>query len=280
MLTEAVKLLKINLRTGKAESTTEAVATEAPVGIYLNGNHLTTILASPEKLNKLALGFLIGGGVLKSVEEVADMKVENLSVKITTKGDVETRIRAYHTTRLITTSCGSVEAFIRLLDRLDIVHVDSKDAVSPELILQAVAELNKRSSVFRLTGGTHAATILTFDGEPVAFAEDVGRHNAVDKVIGEAITSSANLPRCIVASTGRQSSDMVLKVARVRIPILASIAAPLHSGVHAAEKTGVTLVCFVRGSRMNVYTHPERVAYTPTQEVPRNAALNPDTPQV
>jgi FdhD protein len=262
-----VELVKINLRTGQIEKIKEAVAEESPVGIYLNGKHLTTIMASPERVDKLALGFLIGGGIVKSKDEIIELSVKDLKVNVETKEDIEARVEAFHTTRLITTACGSIEAFHRLLDRIDKPHVDSKDTVSTEVILKAIAELNEKSSVYRLTGGTHAATILSFDGKPVAFAEDVGRHNAVDKVIGEAITSSADLHRCLLASTGRQSSDMVLKAARVGIPLIAAIAGPLHSAIYIAEKAGVTLVCFVRGRRMNVYTHPERITYPPDTQM-------------
>jgi len=267
MSTAQVELIKINLRTGQTEKMREAVAEEAPIGIYLNGEHLTTMMASPERIDKLVLGFLIGGGIVKSIDEIADLSVKDLKVNVKTKGGVDTRIKAFQTTKLISTACGSIEAFHRLLDRIDKPFVDSKDTLSLEVILKAIAELNEKSSVFRLTGGTHAAAVLSFDGDLLAFAEDVGRHNAVDKVIGEMVTLPMNLHRCLLASTGRQSSDMILKVARVGIPIVASIAGPLHTAVYIAEKTGLTLVCFVRGRRMNVYTHPERI--TPLHDAHR-----------
>jgi len=93
----------------------------------------------------------------------------------------------------------------------------------------------------------------------VAFAEDIGRHNAVDKVIGIAALQKVDFSRCVLLSSGRQPANMVLKAARVGVPIVASIAGPVYSGIEAALKTGVTLVCFVRGERLNVYSFPERV---------------------
>jgi len=114
------------------------------------------------------------------------------------------------------------------------------------------------SKIFRATGGTHSAAIFE-DGKLVAFAEDVGRRNAVNKVIGIAALRKINFSRSVLVSSGRQAADMVLKAARVGIPIITSIAAPLYSGVEVAKKTGITLICFARGQRMNVYSNPERI---------------------
>jgi len=112
--------------------------------------------------------------------------------------------------------------------------------------------------LFKLTGGTHASALFE-EGRLVALAEDIGRHSAIDKVIGIALQSNVDFSRCVLVSSGRQPADMVLKVARMDIPILASKASPIRSGIIAAKKTGVTLVCFVREQRMNVYTYPRRI---------------------
>ena len=97
------------------------------------------------------------------------------------------------------------------------------------------------------------------EGEVLAYAEDVGRHNAVDKVIGALALDGGDFSRCVLVSSGRQSSYMVLKAARVGIPVVVSQAGPLESGIRVAEELGVTLICFARGRRMNIYTHPKRV---------------------
>jgi FdhD protein len=108
--------------------------------------------------------------------------------------------------------------------------------------------------VFRETGGTHSA-LLNREGEGVvAFSEDVGRHNALDKVIGAAIMRKVDLGECILASSGRLSGEMVLKAAKAGIPVICSVSAPLLSGIRIAEAAGVTLIGFVRGRRMNQYT--------------------------
>jgi formate dehydrogenase accessory protein FdhD len=137
-------------------------------------------------------------------------------------------------------------------------HVKSDYRVKAGVIIRMLQELDGRSKLFKLTGGTHASALFE-DGRLVAFAEDVGRHNAIDKVMGIAVQSKVDFSRSVLVSSGRQPADMVLKAARMGIPILASKASPIRSGIIAAKKTGVTLICFVREHRMNVYTHESRV---------------------
>jgi FdhD protein len=168
-------------------------------------------------------------------------------------------LEASKVNRLITTECSPTSGQLNLLDRLRKPKVSSQLSVKPEALLKMVEELNRRASVFKATGGTHSAMLCTGGGDVLAYAEDVGRHNAIDKVIGLLTLEGGTFSDCVLVSSGRQPSDMVLKAARVGIAVVVSQAAPLDSGVRAAEETGVTLVCFARGRRFNVYAHPERV---------------------
>jgi len=119
--------------------------------------------------------------------------------------------------------------------------------------------LNALAETFRKTGGVHVAALYSGGGELMSYAEDVGRHNAVDKVIGVCALRKSDFSQCFLASSGRLTGDIVLKAARMRIPLVASLAAPVDSGVEVAKRTGLTLIGFVRGSRMNVFTFPERI---------------------
>jgi FdhD protein len=117
------------------------------------------------------------------------------------------------------------------------------------------------AETFRKTGGVHVAALYSAGGELLSLSEDVGRHNAVDKVIGDGVTKNLNFENSFLALSGRLSGDIVLKSARMRIPMVASLAAAINSGVEVAQRTGITLIGFVRGKRMNVYTYPERIIY-------------------
>jgi len=251
--------VRINLEGGGQERKAEAVAMETPISLHLNGEHLTTVLASPGNMKEFAVGFLIDEGIVPSLDEIREVVVKGLDIKVQTLRDVKLRLKAYGVTKIIPTSCGSVDAYLRLLDRMEKPHVTSILKVYPQLILQTIRELNRQSLTFKATGGTHAAAVFTPDGVCVSFAEDVGRHTAVDKALGEALLAKADLSNCILTSTGRLSGDIVLKAARTGVPIVASIAGPLYSGIYTAKRTYVTLVGFVRGQRMNIYTHQERI---------------------
>ncbi len=140
-----------------------------------------------------------------------------------------------------------------------IAVVESELVVKAQVILDAIAQMNEKARGFRETGGLHDSGIFKVDCTMMAFSEDVGRHNTVDKVIGEALLKRLNFGECFMVITGRVPGDMIYKAAKVGLPILASVAAVLNSGVASAEKAHISVVGFVRGKRMNVYTCPYRV---------------------
>jgi len=253
--TVEVEVKKIDLLRNMAKKVKEHVATEVPVNIYVNNKKVATLFSLPTKLKELGVGWILSQAIVKSINEVIDVKLEENNVRITCKGEVEPRIKAAKTLTVIDSS---TEDFLFLIDRIAKPFVSSNYKVDAREILRFAKVLNQKSSLFRLTGGVHSAALFQ-NGSLVAFAEDVGRHNAVDKVIGIAALKKVDFSRCVLLSSGRQPANMVLKAARVGVPIVASIAGPVYSGIEAALKTGVTLVCFVRGERLNVYSFPERV---------------------
>jgi FdhD protein len=256
-----VSITRIDFSSKQAQRRTDFVAQEKPLFIFLNRVHYVTIFCSPNNLKELAVGHVLTEGIVKSVEEIQKISLNEeegtCRLKLAPSVDIEKRLKlARHISRVIFSACGSTTPF-QPPTRLGRIKSDLQ--VRAELIQDCVNQLNVKAEVFRKTGGVHAAAIYKADGSLIAFAEDVGRHNAVDKVIGTASLDATEFGKCFLASTGRLTGDIIVKVARVGLPIVSSLAAAIDSGIAVAKETGVTLIGFVRGKRMNVYCSPERV---------------------
>jgi len=262
-----IEVTQINSSTRKAERKIDMVAEEKPVHIFLNGEHYVTILCSPDQLSELAVGHLLSQGILKSLGEIEDMKLDNRTFHIRLRDDVDIRKRMLVSKslgRLILSSCGSSNYWplAGLIDRLHLRKIQDKATVDSRIISESVKHLNVAARLFRRTGGVHVAALYSFGGDMLALAEDIGRHNAVDKVIGAAALGGLGFGECFLASSGRLSGDIVLKAGHLGIPVVASMSAALSSGVEAAKFAGITLIAFVRGVRMNILTHPDRIKIT------------------
>ena len=239
------------------------VAEEKPLYLFVNNVFWATILCSPTDLKELAVGHLLSEGVLKSTEEVDEVilkeKESTCQVKLKSAVNVEDRVKLSRLhARVIPSACGSGSPH-QYTGKIPIVESNLK--VKAQIIFDSVNQLNFKAEGFRKTGGLHVAAVYKGDGSLVALAEDVGRHNAVDKVIGMTAMKGIGFDDCFVALSGRMSGDVVFKAANVGLPIVASLAAALSSGIDMAEKANVTLAGFVRGKRMNIYTVPERIEF-------------------
>jgi FdhD protein len=254
-----VRVEKINIRSYTRKVVEEPVATEAPLNLFINDKYVITLLATPKMQKELALGWLFTEGVLQSLDEIKKIVINQNYIKVLTRRPInEGRLQTVGVTRIMTTACGlSASKFLKTIGEENKQRVKSNYEIEARNIVKMVQELDK-SKLYQSTWGVHVAALFE-DGKLVAFAEDVGRHNAADKAVGVAIQSRINFSRSVLVSSGRQPADMVLKAAKMGIPIVVSIAGPIRSGIIAAEKTGVTLVCFVRNQEVKVYTHPSRI---------------------
>ena len=225
-----------------------SVAVEDTIELFVNNIRVASILATPEMLEELALGYLICEGIVKSRDEIKDLRIEGKSV--------HTRIESTEHLELWRELRSSGCVGVRW-DENEVISVSSDTIFSPDAIRKSLGFLD--SDIYRKTRGTHAACLVNNDGECVVKAIDVGRHNAFDKVVGRAILNGVRLGEHFLLSTGRQSAGMVQKAARAGIPLVATKTAPLNTGVEAAEKAGVCLVCFVSDEKMSVFTHPGRL---------------------
>ncbi len=247
--------IKVDLKKQVREKIDEKIAVEAPFNIFIDDEHVTTILITPEKLEEFAVGFLIDEGILKGKDEISDLWIGDTDIKVKTLRTEKMRVQAYRIARVITTACGSAEEFLRLLDRCEKPSVKSELKFSVQTVSEAATTLSRLAS----TLGMHGAAIFRENGSLAFLSEDVGRHNAIDKAIGAAILADTDLTKCFLASTGRQSADMVLKAVRAGIPLVVSLAGPIFSGIYVSEKTGLTLIGGARGVYLYIYTHPERI---------------------
>jgi len=256
--TEKIPILKF---TGKnIDRTEDVVVKEAPLTIILSNQELVTSLCSPTKLKYLAVGFLFSEGLLKSKDNIRNIMVDDLHgvVRVETEGDKELA-RDFLSKRLITSGCGKGASFYSAADVQTQVKVESQIEISPTEVLALMHEFQNRSQVYRATGGVHSAALCDTK-EIIVFNEDIGRHNAMDKIFGECILNNIIIDDHIVLTSGRISSEILLKVAKRNVPIIISKSAPTNLGVRLANDLGITLIGFVRGKRMNVYAHSWRIS--------------------
>lgn len=244
------------------EKKVDYIAEEKPLYLFVNSVFWATILCSPTELKELAIGHLLSEGILKSTEEIEEVvltgKENTCRVKLKSAINVDSRVKLSRLhARVIPSACGSGSPYqySGRIPQIESVGLP----VKAQIIFNCVNQLNFKAEGFRRTGGLHVAAIFNREGSLVALAEDVGRHNAVDKVIGMSALKGTNFGICFVALSGRMSGDVVFKAANIGLPIVASLAAALSSGIEMAKKANVTLAGFVRGKRMNIYTIPERI---------------------
>ncbi len=232
-------VVRVNLENGITEFVPDEVVTEATIRLYVNSRLFTVFTCSPDKTRELVVGHLLTQGAIKNPTEILQLCIgkEKVIVKLHQNGvKAKEKEKGKKPNKL------------------------HNFAIVPETVLKAAKTLDSKAAVFKRTGGTHAAAVFSSEGEVVAFSEDIGRHNAVDKVIGEAALKHINTEQTILASTGRLTSEIVNKAANAGIPVVVSLAASTDKGIDVAQKRGVTLIGFVRGRRFNVYTHPERLS--------------------
>ena len=254
-------MIRLDLASGSVQKTKDWVAEEVPLQITLNSAYSFVIWSSPMQYKELAVGYLLAEDILHSVDDIVsitvDEKATKCEVNLKTEVNLEERMKnSRKSTRIIPLLKASTSAY-QHDDKIK--PVNSALKIRAQVILDALNQMNNLAKGFKETGGLHDSGIFRADGTMVAFSEDVGRHNTVDKVIGEASLKKEDFSNCFMIITGRVPGDMIYKAAKVGLPIVASVAAVLNSGVSSAQKANIALIGFVRGNRMNVYTCPDRI---------------------
>lgn len=244
---------------GKRQSGRAFIVNEMPLTVYLNDSELATLVCSPGGYNELAAGFLLSEGLVlepSDIKEITFNEQDGLLWVDTNRPvpEVENFLR-----RQIASCCGKGRALLYFInDARQLEPVQSKYQFTAPDILRLIGLLEESSATFRLTGGVHCAALADNKGLLVTY-EDIGRHNAVDKVMGYAFLNRVNTnDKCLLLS-GRVSSEILIKAARTGLPLVVSRSAPTFLAVDLADQYNVTLVGFARGDRLSVYSHEERV---------------------
>ena len=283
-VTETKRIRTVRVRDGRlyAGRKGDHVAVEEPLDIRLNGQQLSLTMRTPGSDVELIHGFLHGEGIIASREDIVEARYCDGAVVDDGSGFAQNTYNVMDFTtarpqlqqvpakRFTTTSacgvCGS-ESIDAVRQKGRYVLMGSW-TVDPRAILDAARDLTDDQAVFSRTGGVHAAALVTRDGEVLVVREDVGRHNAVDKVIGWALLEDRlPLSDCFLLVSSRASFEIAQKAFMAGIPLLACVSAASSLAIDTAQEVGMTLVGFTRAfddgdGRMNVYTHPERLDLT------------------
>jgi FdhD protein len=254
----------------------EHLTVEEPLEIRLNGRSLAVIMRTPGHDHELACGFLFSEGIVKSHDDILSIEdaVDADGLPLANVVDVAlcsspadfadvsgTEAPTFQRHFAVSASCGlcGKNSIADLLCNVPPLIGDGTH-ISPATLYTLTARLRAQQDVFSHTGGLHAAGLFTSEGELCLLREDVGRHNAVDKLIGHGLLHHT-LPysQHILLVSGRTSFEIIQKALLARIPCIAAISAPSSLAVELADSSGITLIGFLRDHAMNVYTHPERI---------------------
>lgn len=258
MTKDASEFKTVRYEKGQPATRTDIVPRESSIDIYLCGTRLVTLQASPNQLVELAVGFLLSEGLLETFSEyeTASVDAERKEVRIETKDRSKVLSRLLDKGDVIRTSGCSRGMSFGGYDTIGKVNSDL--CVSPEKIKTMTKEMLKAADLHNACGGVHCSALVK-GSKVVSLSEDIGRHNTIDKIVGRCSLKGIDMSESFLLTTGRISSEMVAKSARSRIPIVASMTSPTDLAIHIADRLGVTVVGYVRGNRMTVYTHSERI---------------------
>jgi len=228
---------------------------ETPVSLTVNGEVWLSFMCTPVNLEALAVGFLYNEGIIESMDEVEDVRVcehgDNVDVWLNRSVEQPTSWRR-------TSGCTGGVTAVDALAKPNVSFSGNRLEVEPEAIGKLVEMLFESQALYRETGGVHTSALS--DGEQIILsAEDIGRHNTLDKIAGLCLMKNIVSEKRILITTGRISSEMLQKAARLRAPILISRTSPSSLSIEMAERYGITLIGYARKHRFNVYSNSQRV---------------------
>ena len=233
-----------------ATKTTEKVVKDETITLTINKSISRSLSVIEDSLKEFAVGYLFNENMVKSLADIKKIEIDGTHINT----EIDATLLKTNETVLCSDSAGGWRSKIK-----EVGPVESDFQVNVHELIERIEELKDNAEIWQATGGTHVAGIVYNDKFIVK--EDVSRHVAVDKVIGYGILNDFDLSNSYVIYSGRMPADMVIKMTRVGVPILASNAAPANSGYEIAKKGNITLVGFLRGQRCNIYNNKNRIIF-------------------
>lgn len=229
---------------------------ELPLTIFLNEKEFITLLCYPENIDELAIGFLKSEGLILSKGDIGKIQISDDKKTVHVTAKVHALSERLYEKRIVTTGCGKGSIFYFAVDSLHANVRSINKKWDYRLIMQKMQEINRTRGSQNL-GGLHVCGL--YNGEQFFIREDVGRHNALDKIIGYCVMNDINYDDSIIFTTGRISSEILLKASKINANVIVSRSTPTDLAYDIAEKLNITLIGYVRGGMMTVYTVKERV---------------------
>jgi FdhD protein len=245
-------------RSGFVYTDEDFIISEERVDFYLNGDKLISVMSIAKDQDAHIVGFLMSEGVIESVDDIDSLRVSDDGLAVFVEAKInEANIKNLFKEKTLTTGCcvgvtGNIE------DRIVKEFNKTKCKYDVGELFDNIERFYDDSELFKKSGCVHKAKLMLSDGDSVE-AEDIGRHNAIDKTIGKAKLSHKNMDDAYMIVSGRLSMEMVVKCVMHKIPMVISKAAPTALGIKTAQLHGVTLIGFARGGKMNIYTHSSRI---------------------
>lgn len=250
----------IQLEDGRLNTFDDYVAIESPITFVINGKEFATIVCTPSDLRELVIGFLASEGVIRFVDDIQSIQIDEKRgfayIELSKKLE---QLNLERSKRHIGSCCGVSRQFYFKTDVLTAKTITYPLSISAYQCLHLMAQLQARSDHFKKTGGVHNAGLCTVN-EVLQIRTDIGRHNALDKIHGYILENNIYVRDKIIVFSGRVSSEVLLKIAKMGISIIVSTSAPTNLALELAEDLRITIVGFTRGNRMNIYTHWNRIS--------------------
>lgn len=243
--------------------TDDVAAVEFPFTIYLDGEEFATIVCTPSNIEELIIGFLASEGMIRILADISSLDIDYSRgfayVELKIKQSIS---KDFYSKRIIGSCCGKSRQFYFHNDAKTAKTIMSRQKITIQQSFALMKKMQASSNDFQMTGGVHNAALCTSDDLLFSYS-DIGRHNALDKIYGHCLKNKISLQDKVIVFSGRISSEVVLKIAKIGVGILISKSAPTTLGLELAHDLGITVIGFVRNQQLNIYTHAERIIDIP-----------------